>query len=83
MFTTSAERLAWGKSSGRAVAGRGMQSDAEYFQRRAREERDAASRSELPYVRERHLEFAGLYEMRLRELSAGERRLSFRLVDAA
>lgn len=60
-----------------------MQREAEYFRRRAREERDAALRSELPYVRERHLEFANLYELRLRELSAGERRMNFHLVDAA
>jgi hypothetical protein len=47
-----------------------MENDAVYYSRRAREERDAASRASHRYVRNRHLEFAQAYELRTRFLLA-------------
>jgi len=60
-----------------------MRTDAEYFRRRAREERQAALLSERISVRLRHLEFAQAYDLRFREMEAEERRSAVRLVDAA
>ena len=57
-----------------------MQSDTEYFRHRAREERHAAERSTDPRVRMCHLEFADAYELRLREMYAGDRRPVFHIV---
>jgi hypothetical protein len=51
-----------------------MESDAVYYSRRAREERDAASKSSHRYVRNRHLEFAQAYELRTRFLLAEPKR---------
>lgn len=47
-----------------------MLNDAEYFARRAGEEREAAFEAETISVRLRHLEFAQAYELRVRELLA-------------
>jgi hypothetical protein len=47
-----------------------MENDAVYYSRRAREERDAASRSSHCYVRNCHLEMAQAYELRTRFLLA-------------
>lgn len=47
-----------------------MLNDAEYFARRAGEEREAAFDAETVSVRLRHLEFAQAYELRVRELLA-------------
>ena len=42
-----------------------MQSDAEYFRKRAGEERRAAQAATTPSVRLRHLEFAQAYDLRV------------------
>ena len=47
-----------------------MLNDAEYFARRAGEEREAAFDAETISVRLRHLEFAEAYELRVREMLA-------------
>ena len=47
-----------------------MENDAVYYSRRAREERDAASRSSHYCVRNCHLEMAQAYELRTRLLLA-------------
>ena len=52
---------------GRAVGG-GMESNARYWWRRARQELDAASRAVTPAATERHMELAETYLQRLREL---------------
>ena len=59
-----------------------MERDTEYLRRRALEERQAALASDKASVRLRHLEFAELYEFRLREVEA-QHRQSMALVDAA
>lgn len=51
-----------------------MLKDAEYFARRAGEEREAAFDAETVSVRLRHLEFAEAYELRVREILAMSRR---------
>jgi hypothetical protein len=51
-----------------------METDLEYFRRRAREEREAALGGKTPAVRLRHLEFANAYEVRVREIEAVLRR---------
>jgi hypothetical protein len=51
-----------------------MASDADYFRRRAREERLAALIAGKGCVRLRHLEFAEAYEFRIRELSEDQSR---------
>lgn len=51
-----------------------METDFEYFRRRAREEREAALGAKTPAVRLRHLEFANAYEVRVREIEAVLRR---------
>jgi hypothetical protein len=58
-----------------------MLNDAEYFARRAGEERLAAFKSETMIVRLRHLEFAQAYELRTRELVALQRRSAFQVID--
>jgi len=45
-----------------------METDAVYYRRRAREERQAASHAPLKGVRDRHLEMASAYELRARFL---------------
>lgn len=60
-----------------------MERNTDYLRRRAHEERQAALRSESAGVRLRHLEFAELYEFRLRETQAQERHSIAGLVDAA
>jgi hypothetical protein len=45
-----------------------MESDAVYYSRRAREERQAAVHAPLRGVRERHIEMAQAYELRARFL---------------
>jgi hypothetical protein len=60
-----------------------MSSDTEYLLRRLQNERRAARLATDLRVRERHLEFAAAYELRLRELGWTERRQSSNLVDAA
>lgn len=47
-----------------------MESDAVYYSRRAREERQAASHAPQENVRDRHLEMAQAYELRTRFLLA-------------
>lgn len=47
-----------------------MESDAIYYSRRAREERQAACSADKQQVRDRHLEFAQAYEFRARFLLA-------------
>lgn len=47
-----------------------MESDAIYYSRRAREERQAACWADKRQVRDRHLEFAQAYEFRARFLLA-------------
>ena len=47
-----------------------MESDAVYYGRRAREERQAACVAPKPSVRDRHLELAQAYELRTRFLLA-------------
>jgi hypothetical protein len=60
-----------------------MESDIGYFQDRLLEERIAAEASNDPRVRRRHCQFAEAYEVRLRELSAEQRRSDFHLVHCA
>ena len=60
-----------------------MESDAEYFARRAVHERQAALRSVDPRVRECHLQLAEMYEHRVRLLRAEERRSAGDLITAA
>ena len=60
-----------------------MKDDAEYFTRRAVEERQAALGSADPRVRECHHQLAEMYEHRVRLLSADERRSAVHLISAA
>jgi hypothetical protein len=60
-----------------------MPSDTEHFLRRLQQERRAAEVATHPRVRERHVELAAAYELRLRELGCRERRAMLNLVDAA
>lgn len=60
-----------------------MENDANYYARRASEERLAAEKSEHQMVRQRHLEMAQAYDVRLRQIAAEESRQAFRLVSAA
>ena len=60
-----------------------MERDTEYLRRRALEERQAALASQKVSVRLRHLEFAEVYEFRLREIQAQERRSTMEFIDAA
>lgn len=60
-----------------------MDNNSQYYARRAREERDAAARSEHALVRQRHLEMAAAYELKLRAIAAEQARMSFHLVSAA
>jgi hypothetical protein len=60
-----------------------MEKDARYYERRAREERRAAKEAKHKVVRQRHLEMAEAYDVRLRSLAAEESRQTFRLVTAA
>lgn len=60
-----------------------MENDAKYYARRALEERRAAKRSKHEVVRERHLEMADAYDLRVRSIVADESRQTFRLVSAA
>jgi hypothetical protein len=60
-----------------------MVPDVEYYNRRAREEREAILRTANPAVREIHRELAEAYELRVRGLSAEVRRLAMHLVSAA
>jgi hypothetical protein len=57
-----------------------MPSDPEYLCRRAREERQAADRSNDQNVRLRHLEFAQAYEFWFHEVKALERKSAVHLV---
>ena len=47
-----------------------METDADYYFRRARQERSAATLSPTKIVHERHLELAQAYEFRAREMAA-------------
>lgn len=58
-----------------------MLNDAEYFARRAGEEREAAFGAETVSVRLRHLEFAQAYELRVREILALSRRSEIHIVE--
>ena len=60
-----------------------MEKDANYYERRVREERRAAEQSKHKIVRQRHLEMAEAYDVRLRSLAAEKSRQSFHLVSAA
>lgn len=65
----------------RASGGLAMSNDAEYFARRAGEERQAAFKSETMSVRLRHLEFAQAYELRVREILALQRRAGLKVIE--
>ena len=56
-----------------------MQSDADYFSRRASEERRAASTATQSCVRLRHLEFAEAYELRVRMMTEDDHPSSWML----
>ena len=60
-----------------------MESDADYFGRRAVQERKAALGAADSKVRECHLQFAEMYEHRVRIIRAEERRSAVHLVTAA
>ena len=60
-----------------------MTTDAEYYGRRYREEREAAMRAPHPQAREIHRQLADAYELRVRELAAQVRRSEMHLVSAA
>ena len=60
-----------------------MEKDARYYERRAQEERQAAKRAKHKVVRQRHLEMAEAYDVRLRSIAAEESREAFHLVSAA
>jgi len=60
-----------------------MESDADYFIRRAVQERQAVLRSVDPRVRECHLQLAEMYEHRVRLLHTDERRSAGHLLTAA
>ena len=49
-----------------------METDAEYYFRRARQERSAATHSLSRIVHDRHLELAQAYEFRVREMAAAQ-----------
>jgi hypothetical protein len=59
-----------------------MERDAKYYARRAREERLAAEKSQHEVARQRHLEMAEAYDVRLRSIAAEESRQAFHLVGA-
>lgn len=54
-------------------SGVGMEGDAVYFSRRAREERAAATNAAHPAARDAHLQMAGRYEELAEAISAHER----------
>ena len=60
-----------------------MKSDADYFRKRAGEERRAALAAGKPSVRLRHLEFAEAYELRLRLIRLLEAETAAELVNVA
>lgn len=60
-----------------------MESDADYFSRRAAEEREAGLKAAHPNARRAHLELAEAYEHRARAIRANERRATVHLVSAA
>ena len=60
-----------------------MEKDAKYYERRAQEERRAAEQAKHEVVRQRHLEMADAYDLKLRSIAAEESRQAFRLVSAA
>lgn len=60
-----------------------MERDVDYLNRRAVAERQAALASDKAGVRLRHLEFAMMYEFRLREIQSQEQQAMTKLVEAA
>ena len=60
-----------------------MERDAEYFRRRANEERVAAMKVAHPRVREAHVEMARLYDEKLAALAAGPREVPLDLTTVA
>jgi hypothetical protein len=60
-----------------------VENDAKYYARRAEEERLAADKSEHLLVRQRHLEMAEAYDVRVRSIAAQQSRETFHLVSAA
>ena len=77
------KRLAWGKAFDPSIGGAAMQSDTDYFRKRAREERQAAGSAADERVRLRHIEFAQAYELRVRETESANHKPVFYLVEAA
>lgn len=65
------------------MLGKRMTSDVAYYERRAREEHEAANGAVSPEARQRHLELAEAYERTIRQIVAADRRSVMRLVRAA
>lgn len=63
--------------------GQRMTSDVAYYERRIREEHEAAKGALSPKARQCHLELAEAYQCRLRQIAAEDRRSAMRLVRAA
>ncbi len=60
-----------------------MERDAEYFRRRAKEERVAALKAAHPKVREAHVELARLYDEKLAVTAAGQQEVPLDLTTVA
>ena len=60
-----------------------MGRDAEYFRRRAKEERVAALKAAHPKVRDAHVEMARLYDERLEAIAAGQQEVPLDLTTVA
>ena len=72
-----------GQAAASTAGGRRVEKDAIYYARRALEERLAAKRSEHHVVRQRHLEMAEAYDLRVRSIAAEQSRQALHLVTAA
>ena len=60
-----------------------MERDAEYFRRRANEERVAAMKAAHSNVREAHVEMARLYDEKLAAIAAGQQEVPLDLTSVA
>ena len=66
-----------------AIGGWRMERDAEYFRRRANEERVAAMKDAHPRVREAHVEMARLYDEKLAAIAAAPQEVPLELPTVA
>jgi hypothetical protein len=60
-----------------------MNTNDEYFRRRAQEEREAGMKARHPNARRSHMELADAYDVQARDIAAEGRRSSMRVVRSA